>query len=138
MAATIPHRQPADCLPRPAFVHSKTSDLLMTPAVSFRDDPSLLPDRLERRGASQGTVPSSSSTETFIHPRLQYEESRLSAQRRDELSFQVDRIAHKYCPEEAGLSASPLAKGSVPLSQDAQAYLQNYGLDSRRARETAL
>ncbi|XP_037527034.1 SCL-interrupting locus protein homolog isoform X1 [Rhipicephalus sanguineus] len=135
-AGTIPHREPANGLPRPAYVHSKTSDLLMTPSVSFRDDPSLQPDRLEKRGAPQGAV-LSSSTETFIHPRLQFEESRLSVQRRDELSFQVDRIAHKYCPEGAGLSASqsPLAKGGVPLSQDAQAYLQNYGLDSRRARD---
>lgn len=131
-AATMSHREPAECPPRPAFAHSKTSDLLQTPNVSFRDDLSLLPGRLEGRDASQTAVPSS-STGTFIHPRLQYEESQLGGQRRDELSFQVDRIAHKYCPDGAGPSASPLAKGGVPLSQDAQAYLRNYGLDSRRA-----
>ncbi|XP_075527718.1 uncharacterized protein LOC142559915 isoform X1 [Dermacentor variabilis] len=136
-APNLTHRDPARQPPRPAFAHSKTSDLLVTPTVSFSDDLSLLPGRLERRSVSQGTMPTSSAG-TFIHPRLQYEEeSRVSGQRRDELSFQVDRIAHKYCPEGAGLSASPLAKGGVPLSQDAQAYLRNYGLDSRRAREDA-
>lgn len=134
-APNMSHRDPAEWPPRPTFAHSKTSDLLVTPTVSFRDDLSLLPGRSERRGVSQGAMPTSSA-ETFIHPRLQYEEeSRVSGQRRDELSFQVDRIAHKYCPEETGLSASPLAKGGVPLSQDVQAYLRNYGLDSRRARE---
>ncbi|KAL1416924.1 hypothetical protein MTO96_027419 [Rhipicephalus appendiculatus] len=116
MAATIPHRQPADCLPRPAFVHSKTSDLLMTPAVSFRDDPSLLPDRLERSKSRRGRKMSMKREHGIAGELLREQCPRpprrrsfirgcstkspgLSAQRHDELSFQVDRIAHKYCPE---------------------------------------
>ncbi|KAH7970471.1 hypothetical protein HPB49_007488 [Dermacentor silvarum] len=48
-APNMSHRDPAEWPPRPAFAHSKTSDLLVTPTVSFRDDPSLLPGRSERR-----------------------------------------------------------------------------------------
>ncbi|XP_077499431.1 uncharacterized protein LOC144110423 [Amblyomma americanum] len=123
-------KEPPEPLPRPAFAHSRTADSLLTSAVSFRDDLFVPQDRAEKRG-------SKAAAETFIHPRLQYEEeSRLGPSMpecsRDELSMQVDRIAQKYCPE-ADLPPTPprpTAKGGTPLSLASEAYLRNYGLAS--------
>lgn len=70
--------------------------------------------------------------ETFVHPRLQLEDSSqlqassVAAAGRDELSFQVERIAQKYCPRPAPRSGPTRLVG--PLSISAQAYLRNYGL----------
>lgn len=135
-AHLVSPREPPKPLPRPAFTPSRASgdSLLASSVVSFREDLCVHPpvdSKAEKRC-------SKAAAETFIHPRLQYEEeSRLGGpsvpgRGHDELSMQVDRIAQKYCPE-AGLPLTPsrpAAKGAAPLSVASQAYLRNYGLAS--------
>lgn len=109
-------------LPRPTRTRDKTFDF--PSVVSFRDGPCTPLGEAGKR------------PETFVHPRLQFEDnSQLQPSGvvagRDELSFQAERIAQKYCPRSSPRS-NPQAAGARglvgPLSVSTQAYLRNYGL----------
>ncbi|XP_077550000.1 uncharacterized protein LOC144163076 [Haemaphysalis longicornis] len=109
-------------LPRPTHMRDKTFDF--PSVVSFKDGPCTLLDEANKR------------PETFVHPRLQLEDtsqlqpSSIAASGRDELSFQAERIAQKYCPRPSPRSGPPAGARPLvgPLSVSTQAYLRNYGL----------
>lgn len=119
----------SDRLPRPNHMRDKTFDFPST--VSFKD------------GSGTPLGGAGKRPETFIHPRLQFEEGpqlqQSSIAGRDELSFQAERISQKYCPRSSPRPAAG-ARGLVgPLSVSTQAYLRNYGLlDSAATSEGAV
>lgn len=113
----------SECLlPRPAHTRDKTFDF--PSVVSFKDGPCTSLGEASKR------------PETFIHPRLQFDNSAplqpssVAAVGRDELSFQAERIAHKYCPRSSPRRTAAAGDRALvgPLSVSTQAYLRNYGL----------